>query len=399
MLSSNITNSNYSNILNQNDNTSIYPDDGYIIGYEVNIVLGFKYTACVLSLIGAFFIIFCYIFLSFLVKGKMNNRRESFSNNDSSDQENNKDENKKSEYKKLKMGFGHDLIFFLALSDFLLAISAFIKTSNFNSGKIDAACFAQGVIMNFAEMSSICWTSIIAYSIYLSTKTAGTSLIPKYYLFFLIFSYGFPIIFSIGPIFSQSYGPAGAWCWLNTKDLQNSTAWIWSLLIYLFNWINIGFNIFAVSKSLRYFSIRIFETKEENLDESNFLKNFCIVLKFFPIILVICWLPATVNRIYLFFSGIENTFLYTIHAFFSNLTGFLNCLVYSYYYKNFISLFVCSKLGFGKKRIDNNKDANHMEMEKIRAQMNNNNPNAYQKNVTLPSNDEKDQSKVNIDEL
>lgn len=384
-------------------NNSIYPDEGFIVGYEVSIVLGFKYTAAVLSLIGSLFIMICYMYLTYLVKFKPKLKKQHSENIESNKENNNSrndnnnpnniqnvndsninNNNANNDYKKLKMGYGHDLIFLLAVSDFVLSISAFFKTSDFNSGKIDAACIAQGVFINFSELSSICWTTIIAYSIFLSTKSTGINLIPKYYLYFFIFSYGLPMLLTVIPLFFNGYGPAGAWCWLNTKNLENHAAWVWSLIIYIFNWINIAFNIYAVSKSISYFKIRTFEVKEDNLEEANFLKNFCIVLKFFPIILIVCWLPATVNRIYLFISGNENTFLYSIHALFSNLTGFLNCIVYSYYYKNLIKLWFCGRTSGNSS--NNNKgekdNANHLEMEKIRNVNNaNTNSNDYEKNI------------------
>jgi len=403
---------------------SIYPDESFIIGYEINVVLGFKYTASILSLLGSLFIIICYLYLTYLVVIKpkfqkkknesnenQNNKNYEHQNSENNENNNNNynnpnnERNNQNDYKKLKLFYGHDLIFLLAISDFVLSISGFFKMKGFDSGKIDSACVAQGFIMNLAEMTSICWTTIIAYSIYLSTKTTGISLIPKFYLYFFFFSYGIPIIFSIVPLFLNAYGPAGAWCWLYTKDLKNDFAWTWSLIIYLFNWLNIIFNIYAVSKSIRYFKIRIFEIKEDNLEEANFLKNFCIVLKFFPIILVICWLPPTINRIYLFISKTENTFLYSMHAFFTNLTGFLNCLVYSYYYKNLISLWCCGRKNYGNNGNGNPDSPNHIEMEKIRNENNNienkNNEIDYEKNpenTDYPSINEKNVVKSNIND-
>ena len=378
----NITNNytNYTSIDSIKPDDEIFPDSGYIIGYEISIVLGFKYTASILSLFGSLFIIICYIYLTCIQKYIKKNE-----NKPRVESENNKTNSNNTDYSKLKLGYGHDFIFCLAVSDFFLSISNFIKTSGFESRIIDAACITQGVIMNFMEMSSICWTSVLAYTIYLSTKTQGISRIPKLYKYFFFFSYGLPLIFTIIPLFNNSYGPAGAWCWLNTKNLDNTMAWLWSLFIYIFNWVNIIFNIFAVSKSLIYFKVRTFELKEDKLEEVNFLKNFCIVLKFFPIILIICWLPATVNRLYLFASGDENTFLYTIHAFFSSLTGFLNCLVYSYYYKNLIKMWFCGK------RVNGDSAQEGLEISKIKSEDNNN----YEKNVTIPSIDEKNKEKNN----
>ena len=144
-------------------------------------------------------------------------------------------------------------------------------------------------------------------------------------------------------------------------------AWRWSLCLYIFHWSNILFNIFAVYKSIKYFKIRAFEIKEDKKEQSNFLKNFCIMLKFFPMILIICWVPATINRIYLFTAKVENTFLYTIHAFFTSLIGFLNALVYSYYYKSHLNSCLCPKTEVKEN------EANTVEMA---------NKNDYVKNIT-----------------
>lgn len=347
--------------MSTNINTSIsqkeiFDDDVTVMGYEIKIVLVFKYIAAILSLLGSLFIIICYISLTYLVKIKPkeeieeNNKEINNQNNNTNNKENNDCEksatNKsqdKNKYKGLKMGYGHNLIFYLAISDFFLSIASFVKSSGFDSGIISSTCVFQGIMINFTELNSICWTSIIALSVYLSTKKNAIQLIEKFYIFYFLFAYGFPLLLTILPLFSNSYGPAGAWCWMNTKNHENVSAWIWSLIIYIFIWGNIIFNIIAIIKSLRYFKIRTFEVEEKNNEEADFLKNFCIVLKFFPIILVICWLPATINRIYLFASHKENTGLYATQAFFSNLTGFLNCTVYSYYYKTLIKLFCCKK--------------------------------------------------------
>jgi hypothetical protein len=264
------------------------------------------------------------------------------------------------------MGWGHDMLFCLALSDFIHSISSFVKTRDFASGIIDSSCIAQGILMNFGEISSISWTSVIAMSIYLGTIISDFSKVKKY--LFYIYVYTTSLLLTFLPLITQSYGYAGAWCWLNTKDLEDTNAWIWSLCIYIFHWSNIIFSIFAVFKSIRYFKIRAFEVVEDNQEQSNFLKNFCIVLKFFPIILIICWVPATINRIYLFATGIENTFLYTIHAFFTSMLGFLNALVYSYYYKSHLKSCLMAK-------VEVKEENNQMEIDN----------NVYVKNVTIDS--------------
>jgi hypothetical protein len=326
--------------------TAIYDDDTYIIGPEIDAILGVKYFASALSLAGSIFMILSYIFFKVKTRNIIpDSHNHSF-----------------------KLGYGHTLIFLLAISDFIHSLSSFIKTSGFMASEADASCIAQGVLMNIGELSSVCWTTVIALSIYLSTVVQDFKKLRKCYFFF--YTLTFTAIFTIGPVITNSYGQAGVWCWLNTKDLDNYEAWVWSLTIYIFHWCNILFNIFAVYKSVKYFNIRAFEIQTDDQEQANFLKNFCIMLKFFPIILVICWVPATINRIYLFASKKENAFLYGLHAFSTTLVGFLNALVYSYYYRNFFKSYC------GCRKGDNViTDNNRIEMAAV------NNDNNYIKNV------------------
>lgn len=330
-----------------------FNDTMFLDADEKRTVMTLRIISSVLSMIGSTFIISVYIALSIMAKCNRG-RSATIVDRDKSKAKVSSQE----EYNKLKMGYGHDLIFFLAISDLIRCISTFIKTSDFSNSEIDAACIAQGFFLNFSEMSSICWTSVIAFSIYIGTrKNTDVVKYSQRYLFFFIYSYGVPLIFTIGPLATNSIGPAGAWCWLNTQNLENSSAWIWSLLIYIINWTNILFNLIAVIFAVRYFKIRAFEIKEGDQKQANFLRNFCIVLKFFPIILIVCWIFPTINRIVLFATREEHVGLYSVSAFFACMQGFLNAIVYSYYYKNILGS-CCRK----KIAEDNRDQIKNMEM-------------------------------------
>jgi hypothetical protein len=335
-----------------------------------------KAVGSVLSILGTSFIILVYIYLS--LKLRDNKERSNSQNSQASSQ---KDTNH-TEYKRLKMGLGHNLIFLLSMSDFIYGISAFIKMSGFthkevDSNIVDSHCVAQGFLINFSEVSSICWTSMIAFMIYLGTFKDITK-ISKIYFYFFLYSYGLPLVLSIGPLITESYGPAGAWCWMNTQNLGNHAAWVWALIIYIFTWVNIIFNIYAVVKTINYFEIRAFETREEgNKKEYNFLKNFCIVLKFFPMILIVCWIFPTINRIYTFFSHHQNIYLYSLHIFFSSSTGFMNSLVYSYYYRNLIPCLSCFNSGNSDTEDVSNSNNDAKNEINIKIENNDDSPNKF----------------------
>jgi hypothetical protein len=295
----------------------------------IEIVLNCKYAAASLSVFGTITIMISYFFLCSQVRCKKKTQSE-LPKSSKIEEEN---------YKSLKMGYGNDLIFCLSVSEFLCSIVAFVKSDSiYDSISSDSVCVAQGFLSNLVEISSICWTSVISASILLATMSPEVSKIPRYYTYFFLYSIGVPIILSVGPLLTQSYGPAGAWCWMDMRDNNDNVGQFWAILIYIFNWVNIIFNFIAIIRSIRYFNIRAFEVKEQNERESNFLRSYCVVLKFFPIILIICWLPATINRLYNFLTDDENVVLYSLHAFFTYLQGFLNSLVYSFYYRNIFRL-------------------------------------------------------------
>jgi len=58
-------------------------------------------------------------------------------------------------------------------------------------------------------------------------------------------------------------------------------------------------------------------------DELKFIKR----LRFYPLVLIVCYLWGSVNRIYVFFDD-EIEWIVALHLFFGGLMGFLNSLVY-----------------------------------------------------------------------
>jgi len=344
----------------------------HLTSSQYRLIVNFKMVSSTLSLIGSFFIASIYIYLAIKYKCKRINKSRSKTKT-----KNLTNSTSSVEYGKLKLGYGHALIFNLALTDLLLSISAYIKTSGFdtwsgNKSDITSSCILQGVLSNFSELASLCWTSTISLSIYLGTITTNYSKIKQIFYYSFLYSYGIPLILTLFPLLTESYGPAGAWCWLNTRDSLDPAAWGWSLTTYIFSWFNIIFNIFAVLKVIKYFKIRAFEVKEHDNKQANFLINFCIILKFFPIIQILSWIFPTINRIYIYTTDEENTALYALHAFFGFLMGFLNCIVYSYYFRSIIPCWRCfssrkedpdEESGKSESRLDNEK---HVELEFVR---------------------------------
>lgn len=255
-----------------------------------------------------------------------------------------------------RMGFGNDLIFFLILSNMGWSLGSFLGINGFTSqnDRDDPLCISQAIIQNYFDMSSICWNSVISIFILLGTQTTYSNIKKmkkKIYIFF-IYSNVFPLILSFGPYLTESYGNSGIWCWI---DLYNITTWgyIWMILFYIFNWGNLCYTVYALFKTSVYFSKRKREIGSDSLKikEYKFLTKYVLILRVFPMLLLITRLSGTVNRCYSMFSKNDSFFLFFFHSLIFSLAGFCNALIYSYFYRK--AFICCTK----KNEVDKNVES------------------------------------------
>lgn len=113
--------------------------------------------------------------------------------------------------------------------------------------------------------------------------------------------------------------------------------------------MHIAVNIYLVKICLNHFNVKILRVSEDNSDEVSKYKNLCIMLKIFPIILIICWIFGTINRTYFYVADDENISLTIIHVLAWKLQGLLNALAYSYYYLDVVRK-MCSKAAVAEER-------------------------------------------------
>ncbi len=237
-----------------------------------------------------------------------------------------------------KMGLGNELIFFLIISNIGWCIGSFLGIKEFTIfDKDNSLCQAQAFVQNYFDMSSICWNTIISNITLLGTKLTFSEISKKrekMYLFF-IYSNVLPILFSLGPVFTDSYGPAGIWCWIDLSHLD-IYSYIWIIIFYLFNWGNIFYSIYALISTSMYFSKRQseIENDQDKIREAKYLKKYIFILRIFPLMLIITRLSGTINRMYSMIKNEDSYFLFAFHSTVFSLVGFFNSLIYSYFYRN-----------------------------------------------------------------
>jgi cAMP receptor-like G-protein coupled receptor len=251
-----------------------------------------------------------------------------------------------------KMGLGNELIFFLIISNLGWCIGSFLGIKGFTVvDKDNSLCQAQAFVQNYFDMSSICWNTIISHITLLGTKLTFSDISKKrekMYLFF-IYSNAVPILFSLGPLMTDSYGPAGIWCWIDLSQLD-TYSYTWIIIFYLFNWGNIIYSIYALISTSMYFSKRQAEigNDSEKIREAKYLRKYIFILRIFPLILIITRLSGTMNRLYSMIQDEDSFFLFAFHSTVFSLVGFFNSLIYSYFYRSVFK--ECCK----KKEIESN---------------------------------------------
>lgn len=252
---------------------------------EQDIITGIAVATGVLSMIGSLFIVVCYLV-----------------------------------FKDLR-SFAFTLVFWMSLCDFFASIAK-VMGDGANSGPL--ACHFQSIMMSFAELASVLWAGSIAFTLhkaYLQGVPAfsGSQIIvmaPRYHA--VIWSV--VLLLVLLPLSTNSYGDAGGWCWIKEATTADK---VWRYVqYYIILWAAWCYCIFVYVKVYNKMH------REMGQDEKS-KEQRAVVLRimFYPVILVVMWFPATLNRLVELFSG-QVYGLTVLHVLFAGLYGFANALTY-----------------------------------------------------------------------
>jgi len=211
------------------------------------------------------------------------------------------------------------LIFLLGIADAGLALADlltwfFIYPEIVSSDVLKIICQVQAGAIQYFALSSFFWTSCIAFHAYgsLCRKKKDEALrhYVKYYFFICFVIPATPLI--IGYI-TKIFDTTGAWCWISsTKNVERfSFYYVPLILLWLFN-----------------LTIYVLLSRKDSLSYQYLLKEGRKRLRLYMLVLILCKLPALINRILNIF--IHDSFFVPllIQAIFDSLFGFLDSLVY-----------------------------------------------------------------------
>mmetsp|Transcript_31114 Transcript_31114/g.40056 ORF Transcript_31114/g.40056 Transcript_31114/m.40056 type:complete len:328 (+) Transcript_31114:108-1091(+) len=219
--------------------------------------------------------------------------------------------------------FALQLVVWLSVSDFGGNITDLLG----NPANGSALCYAQGWLKQFFRCAEVTWTTVISYTLYQTIMHQERSTDRQMWPLHL-YAWGVPFLFSVIPSFTNNYGQAGPWCWItetNVQELDAGTAYRF-FLFYIPTWIAIGYNIVVYFKVIR--TVKCLYVGAQTA-QSKKLLNLCDRLKMYPLIMVICWSFATINRIQNTIEPQNPMFvLFFLHSMLISLQGLFNAVAY-----------------------------------------------------------------------
>jgi hypothetical protein len=176
------------------------------------------------------------------------------------------------------------LQFYVAVSNVLTSIGSAIGVVE--TGTV--ACWFQGILTNVFTLSSIQWTTVMAFSLYsivhYEKQVDVTPLVHAY-------CWLPPILATVLPLINSTYGNVGNWCWV--VDTSRTPPWggmFWFWFSF-YGWVWLGlFLMLGILTEMHY----IIRQKKATFTVQS-LRKIVSTLNLFPLIILVAWGPACVS--------------------------------------------------------------------------------------------------------
>lgn len=218
--------------------------------------------------------------------------------------------------------YAFTLVCYLSIIDIFKSASMLLPTYHYGSDSI--LCKIQGFSLQYFTLASFVMTTLMAVALYLCVVLHNEKLESLRFYFFGILLI-VPLCGSVPPLLYDVYGKSPTWC-----SLQNSQIWRFSSF-YGPLWLINVVNFILYLKVIKALSGEVPSTIKR--------------LRFYPMILIICYTPATVDRV-LEVYGYGPYFYLTLSAGLGDaVLGLINALCYGYtdHVRQFLILSLCYK--------------------------------------------------------
>ena len=238
-------------------------------------------------------------------------------------------------------GLGSHAMFFLVFSNLLWCINSIISCALYPNGFLSildnylTLCPIHGFLHNYLDLCTIGWTTVISKLFLSSTKSSAYTQGDgrKQFIYGLIFSFGLPLLITLSPFYSSSYGPSGAYCSFNRLE-KDKMANIWAGLVQIYPVACIIYCTYAIIKVTAYYQGKLKLVKQSNKEEYNILRWYVFVFILFPVFLSLSRLVKLINYAMQYIFNKENhigmNYLYGITY---CLNGFFNSLLCLFFFR------------------------------------------------------------------
>jgi hypothetical protein len=222
-----------------------------------------------------------------------------------------------------------ELIFYLMISSFfnnLSYIMYYIEEDNLIIANM-TLCRAQAFIMIWSEISQQTWALLIVHSVYdkvvnFDDAAESNRSTCMQRLRYIIFGFIYPLSYAIIGLVCDFLGPSGKWCWINTVT-NDKFGNAYGFIIYIIIWISIFAELIFTCSIIRFLN------KTYAGERLAIVSRFMNKLITYPIINIVCFIPATINRIiFLIFGYIPVFQLFAL--IFLTLQGFAYAITYGF---------------------------------------------------------------------
>jgi len=234
------------------------------------------------------------------------------------------------------------LLFFLSLCDFLIAVAYLIQHDPQTGSEPTTACKVQSAINIFSNQASFLWTDSIAAYVFICCKY-GLKKANRFVPFFHIISWGLPLISMTAVIISGFWGSdnnhsTASWCWIKGDGTRREEI-VWHLLAgKLVEWSS--FIILTILYICVYWDIHskvaqspgaqlLINQKRQSTWKTTEKKLLAI-----PAVFVVMRIVGTVRTIYSFTgdtdpdSFMNSTIMMSLQAFGDSGQGFANGILF-----------------------------------------------------------------------
>lgn len=209
--------------------------------------------------------------------------------------------------------FAFRLVLMISIADAFYSIGTIMG----DAGEVGSGlCTVQALMVSFFGLSSILWTTSIAFTLHLVARAqiAAVEMMERLYSKYYVLSWGAPLILAILPLTTKSYGDTGGQCWI----VREGAGKVWSVITFLVPlWAATLYNTWVVVSVRR------------SLDGVSGPTLMLQRAKLYPLVWVVGNLFSSINAIYEL-TDQQSFPLTLLDVSLSSLQGFMNAIVFGF---------------------------------------------------------------------